>query len=68
MTISKMETVVNRGFRGNVSREVAKRFAETEHGKFRIIQDREYKSDFNKLIDASINGLPKEDNDDNPPK
>ena len=48
---------------GKVSREVAKRFAETEYSKFRVIQDREYKSDFNKLIDASINGLPKEDID-----
>lgn len=48
---------------GKVSSEVAKRFAETEYSKFRVIQDREYKSDFNKLIDASINGLPKEDID-----
>lgn len=48
---------------GKVSGEVAKRFAETEYSKFRVIQDREYKSDFNKLIDASINGLPKEDID-----
>lgn len=46
---------------GKVSSEVAKRFAETEYSKFRVIQDREYKSDFNKLIDASINGLPKEE-------
>lgn len=67
---------------GKVSSEVAKRFAETEYSKFRVIQDSEYKSDFNKLIDASINGLPKEgdmdkgkesndeNNDDknNPPK
>ena len=47
------------------SHEVAKRFAETEYSKFRVIQDREYKSDFNKLIDASINGLPKEEDIDN---
>lgn len=50
---------------GKVSHEVAKLFAETEYSKFRIIQDREYKSDFNKLIDASINGLPKEGDMDN---
>lgn len=50
---------------GKVSHEVAKRFAETEYSKFRVIQDREYKSDFNKLIDASINGLPKEEDIDN---
>lgn len=49
---------------GKVSSEVAKRFAETEYSKFRVIQDREYKSDFNKLIDASINGLPKEEDMD----
>ncbi len=49
---------------GKVSHEVAKLFAETEYSKFRIIQDREYKSDFNKLIDASINGLPKEEDAD----
>lgn len=55
---------------GKVSSEVAKRFAETEYDKFRVIQDREYKSDFNKLIDASINGLPKEEDADknNSPK
>lgn len=49
---------------GKVSNEVAKRFAETEYSKFRVIQDREYKSDFNKLIDASINGLPMEEDMD----
>lgn len=45
---------------GKVRSDIAKRFAETEYGKFRIIQDREYKSDFNRLIDASHNGLPTE--------
>ena len=47
---------------GKVRADIAKRFAETEFSKFRIIQDREYKSDFNKLIDASHNGLPQEPN------
>lgn len=46
---------------GKVRADIAKRFAETEYNKFRIIQDREYKSDFNKLIEASHNGLPIED-------
>lgn len=45
---------------GKVRSDIAKRFAETEYGKFRVIQDREYKSDFNRLIDASHNGLPTE--------
>lgn len=45
---------------GRVKRDVANRFAESEYQKFRVIQDREYKSDFNKLIEASHNGLPNE--------
>lgn len=47
---------------GKVRADIAKRFAETEFGKFRIIQDREYKSDFNKLVEVSHNGLPTEEN------
>lgn len=43
---------------GSVRSDIAKRFAETEYSKYRIIQDKEYKSDFNKLIEASHNGLP----------
>lgn len=38
---------------GKVRADVAKRFAEAEYDKFRIIQDRDYKSDFNKLIEKS---------------
>ena len=45
---------------GSVKADIAKRFAETEYNKFRIIQDKEYKSDFNRLIEASHNGLPTE--------
>lgn len=45
---------------GKVRTDIAKCFAETEYSKFRIIQDRDYKSDFNKLIEASHNGLPQE--------
>lgn len=46
---------------GKVRADVAKRFAETEFSKFRVIQDREYKSDFNRLVEASFNELPVED-------
>lgn len=53
---------------GKVKADVAKRFAEAEYEKFRVIQDREYKSDFNKLVEATHNGLPKEKDmiDDSP--
>lgn len=46
---------------GSVRADIAKRFAETEYNKFRVIQDKEYKSDFNRLIEASHTGLPTED-------
>ena len=46
---------------GKVKRDVANRFAETEYSKFRVIQDKEYKSDFNILVDASYNILPIEE-------
>ncbi|NDW10539.1 virulence RhuM family protein [Dysgonomonas sp. 520] len=36
---------------GKVSAKVAKQIAEKEYEKFRIIQDREYKSDFDKIVD-----------------
>jgi len=39
--------------KGKVQAEVAKRFAETEYGKYRIVQDRKYKSDFNRLVDET---------------
>ncbi len=45
---------------GTIRSEIAKKFAENEYSKFRIIQDREYKSDFNLLLEASYNGLPTE--------
>ena len=46
---------------GSVKGEVAKRFAGEEFKKFRVIQDKEYKSDFNRLIEASLKGvLPQE--------
>ena len=46
---------------GKVRADIAKQFAETEYSKFRVIQDREYKSDFNRLIEASHSGLLTED-------
>lgn len=36
---------------GKVRKEVAKNFAEKEYEKFRIIQDREYVSDFDKVVE-----------------
>lgn len=36
---------------GKVRADVAKKFAEDEYQKFRIVQDREYKSDFDKIIE-----------------
>ncbi|WP_288457490.1 virulence RhuM family protein [uncultured Chryseobacterium sp.] len=36
---------------GKVSATIAKRLAENEYEKFRIIQDKEYKSDFDKVIE-----------------
>lgn len=43
---------------GKIRAEIAKKFAGEEYSKFRVIQDREYKSDFNLLLEASHNGLP----------
>lgn len=43
---------------GKIRSEIAKKFANEEYSKFRVIQDREYKSDFNLLLEASNNGLP----------
>ncbi len=35
---------------GKVSAEIAKAFAESEYGKYRVIQDKLYQSDFDKLL------------------
>lgn len=40
--------------RGTVSAKIAKALAEQEYSKFRVIQDREYKSDFDKEIEGII--------------
>ena len=46
---------------GKVRADIAKRFAETEYEKFRVIQDREYKSDFNRFLEIhSIEDVPSE--------
>lgn len=47
---------------GKISKTVANTFAENEYLKFRVIQDKEYKSDFNKYIDRikQTNSLPTE--------
>jgi hypothetical protein len=37
---------------GKVTHEIAKAFAESEFEKFRVIQDKTYKSDFDKLIET----------------
>lgn len=39
--------------KGKVSHEIAKSFAESEFEKYRIVQDRLFRSDFDKLIDAA---------------
>ena len=45
---------------GKVRREVAVRHAETEYEKFRVIQDHDYKSDFDKVVEqARVGKLPK---------
>jgi len=40
---------------GRVTHEIAKAFAENEFEKYRVIQDRTYKSDFDKLIESTEN-------------
>lgn len=51
---------------GKVRKDVADNFAENEYIKYRVVQDREYKSDFNKLIGEikKTNSLPSENDSD----
>ena len=42
---------------GRVSHEIAKAFAESEFEKYRIIQDKTYQSDFDKLVEYTQKGL-----------
>ena len=39
--------------KGKVTHEIAKAFAENEFEKFRVIRDATYKSDFDKLMEAT---------------
>lgn len=47
---------------GKIRADVAKKFAEKEYDKFRVVQDLEYKSDFDKVIEniKTSGNLPKE--------
>ena len=46
---------------GKIRAQVAKKFAEKEYEKFRVIQDKDYKSDFDKMVEGVKKGkLPKE--------
>ena len=40
---------------GKVTAPIAKQFAESEFEKYRVIQDKEYKSDFDRLMDEAEN-------------
>lgn len=52
--------------KGKVQAEVARRFAEAEYSKFRITQDKEYKSDFNRLVEETKKRKRKDDEEDTP--
>lgn len=42
--------------KGKISSDLAKKFALNEYSKFRVIQDKAYKSDFNRFIDVIKSG------------
>lgn len=42
---------------GNITAEFAKKFAETEFEKYRIIQDNLFRSDFDRLTDSDFSSL-----------
>ena len=44
---------------GKVSQEVAKAFAESEFEKYRVVQDRQFESDFDRLVKKTLEGGPK---------
>ncbi len=53
---------------GKIKAQVAKKFAEKEYEKFRVIQDKEYKSDFDKMVEGVKKGkIPKENFSPIPP-
>ena len=39
--------------KGKVTAEIAKAFAESEFEQYRILQDRQYQSDFDRLVDST---------------
>ncbi|MDR1653730.1 MAG: cell filamentation protein Fic, partial [Prevotellaceae bacterium] len=41
---------------GRVTHEIAKAFAESEFEKYRVIQDKNYVSDFDKLVEQAKSG------------
>ncbi len=48
---------------GTISHEIASKLAEKEYEKFRVIQDKEYKSDFDKIVEQvnNTNTIPTEE-------
>lgn len=40
--------------KGKVTAKIAKKFAESEFEKYRVIQDQLYESDFDKLLNGSL--------------
>lgn len=47
--------------KGKVTGEIAKAFAESEYEKYRIIQDKKYVSDFDKLLQSTKNNIDTKD-------
>lgn len=46
---------------GSIRADVAKKFAQSEYSKFRIVQDQEYRSDFDRMVENVKSGeIPKE--------
>jgi hypothetical protein len=46
---------------GSISAEVTKNLAASEYEKYRVIQDREYESDFDKVVKKSLNSAQRKD-------
>ena len=44
-----------RHLKGKVTHEIAKAFAESEFEKYRVIQDKTYKSDFDRFLEDTQN-------------
>ena len=38
---------------GSISRKIADEFAKEEYDKFRVVQDKRYRSDFDKVVDRA---------------